>query len=99
MNKHTLHCENLAFAGTRGISQNNKGSKFHPAFLNKSTGCVELARLANGQPATMHLIGWLPCDWGLTFNEDGSIESLKAEVVAGFELNGVFYTRDEMAEL
>tara|TARA_R110002072_G_scaffold1780_5_gene14661 strand:- start:4819 stop:5118 length:300 start_codon:yes stop_codon:yes gene_type:complete len=99
MNKHTLHYENLAFAGTRGVSENNTRSGFRPAFLDKTTGCIELARLANGKPAAMHLICWLPRDWGSCFDEDGSIESLKAGVVAGFELDGVFYTRDEVAEL
>jgi hypothetical protein len=98
MNRNTLHCENLAFAGTRGVSQNNRELGFRPAFLDKITGRIELARMANGQPATMHLICWLPGDWGSSFNEDGSIESLKAEIVAGFEFDGLFYTRDEVAK-
>ena len=99
MNIHTLHRENLAFAGSNGVSENNAVAGFRPAFLNKVTGKVELARLANGQVAPMHLIAWLPITWGSSLKEDGSIETLKAGVVAGFELEGLFYTRAEVAEL
>jgi len=98
MNTHTLRHENDLFAGTNGISQ-NAGPKFRPAFLDRSTGVVELARFANGQPATFHLISWLPNEWALSHNADGSVESVRSTVISGFECDGVFYTRDEASEL
>jgi hypothetical protein len=98
MNTHTLRHENYRFADTNGISQ-NAGPKFRPAFLDRSTGVVELARFANGQPATFHLISWLPNEWALSHNADGSVESIKSTVISGFECDGVFYTRDEASEL
>lgn len=36
---------------------------------------------------------------GAAFNDDGSIKDLKHSIISGFESHGVFYTRDEVAEL
>lgn len=98
MNTQSLRYENHLFADTKGISR-NAAPKFRPAFLDRSTGVVELARLANGRPATFHLISWLPNEWAQSHNADGSVESIRSSVISGFECDGVFYTRDEAAEL
>jgi len=98
MDNQTLRSENLRFAGTKGISENNRCYRFKPAFLDKSTGRIEIARQENGQAATMHLISWLPTDWATSIR-DGKVNALKPEIISGFELEGAFYTRDEAAEL
>ena len=47
MNNQTLSLENIAYAGTRGISQNNCHLYFRPAFLDKNSGRIEIAKLKN----------------------------------------------------
>lgn len=93
-----LRRENLAFAGTRGVSANNWAFGFVPAFRDTDTGRVEIARLANGRPAPMHIIEGLPTDWAAA-RVDGRVCALKASIVAGFLRNGVFYTREEAAAI
>lgn len=99
MNNQTLRLENLTFAGTRAISQNNAASGFKPAFLNKRSGRVEIARFESGSPAPMHLIDWLPKEWAASLGKDGSIQSLIPGIISGFSRNGIFYTREESANL
>ncbi len=99
VDNQTLRSENLAYAGTRGISQNNRSSDFRPAFLEKSTGRIEISKLKDGQEASIHMIGWLPKEWATSFDDHGVVIKLKPDIVAGFEQGGSFYTRDEAAEL
>ena len=99
MDNRNLQLENLAFAGTAGVSRNNRASGFTPAFLDKKTGVIEIARLENGQPSPTHIISWLPSSWASKLASDGSVESLKPGVIAGFVRDGVFYTREQTAEL
>jgi hypothetical protein len=99
MDIHTLQQENQVFRGTAGISRNNADQGFRPGFLHKQTGRVELARDEHGDPATLHMIGWLPREWAATTAPDGQIRSLVSGIIAGFVLDGVFYTREEAAEL
>ena len=99
VDKETLQSENQAFSGTKGISENNRESGFKPAFIDKKTGRIEVARLANGQPAPVHIINWLPNDWAKAFNEDGTIKCLIPDNVAGFVRDSIFYTRDQVAKL
>lgn len=99
MNIQTLHFENKAFAGTRGVSQNNCESGFKRAFLDKKTGRIEIARMQNGLEASMHLIAGLPAEWAASFTKDGSVETLQTGIIAGFVLDGIFFTREEAAEL
>lgn len=99
MNNKTLRFENLAFAGTRGVSKNNAKSGFAPAFLHCESGRIVISRTKGGQPAPFHLIDWLPEEWAESTREDGSIKKLIPEIVSGFSRNGQFYTREETASL
>ena len=99
MDSHTLQYENLAFGGTKGVSENNSHEGFKPAFLNKATGRVEVARLKNRRAASMHIISWLPREWAATVDKAGLVLSLKPGIIAGFVQNGVFYTRKEAVDL
>lgn len=93
----TLHQENLAYAGTNGVSTNNRSLRFVPAFRDEDTGRVEIARFENGNPAPAHLIVGLPQEWAVAFTADGAILAIKASVTAGFVRDNVFFTRDEAA--
>lgn len=97
MNAQILQRENFRFAGTRGISENSRTLGFVPAFKQVASGRVEISRLENGRPAPMHLINWLPTEWAASRRVDGSIDSLKPGIVAGFVRDGVFYTREQTA--
>ncbi|HIG39679.1 MAG: hypothetical protein ABGY96_05915 [bacterium] len=99
MDNRTLTSENLDFVGTSGISQNNRSSGLRPAFLDLNTGRIEIARLANGQSAPVHIINWLPDEWANSYKENGTIDSLIDGVIAGFVSGNVFYTREEAANL
>ncbi len=99
MNKQTLRMENLAYAGTRGISQNNSDLNFKPAFLDKKTGRTEIAKLKGNVEAPMHIISWLPKEWATCFDDNGLVLELRPGIIAGFERGGSFYTREEVAAL
>ena len=99
VDNQTLRSENLTYEGTRGISQNNQASGFRPAFLDTSSGKIEISRLKDGQEAPIHMISWLPAEWAVRVDEDGLVIELKPDIVAGFERGGSFYTRDEAAEM
>lgn len=89
--------ENLAFAGTGGISPVSRKASFEPAFRDDATGQVELSRYANGDLAPMHLLDGLPADWIIERDQDGRACALKASIVAGFVRDGEFYTREQAA--
>lgn len=97
MSEHKLYQENLAFAGTTGISANNRDLRFIPAFRDEETGRVEIARFADGKPAPAHLIVGLPVEWAVAFTHDGAILAVKASITAGFVRGSEFYTREEAA--
>lgn len=98
MNNLTLAMENEVYVGTRGVSENSD-AEFRPAFLSELTGRIELAKQRDGAHAPCHFISRLPREWAAEFNDDGSIKNLKNSIISGFEIDGVFYTRDEAAEL
>ena len=94
-----LQAENEAFAGTGGVSQNNHQARFLPAFRDSESGRVEVARLEDGQPASVHLLVGLPEEWVTGRDENGHIVAVRDTIVAGFVRDGVFYTREEAAVL
>jgi hypothetical protein len=63
MSSQRIRRENRRFRGTSGLSENNRGSGFVPAFCDQETGRTELSRLPGGPPAPIHLLGDLPADW------------------------------------
>ena len=92
----TLRRESAPYAGTCGDSGTACRNRFQPAFRD-ADGRVELARLADGRPAPMHLIATLPAVWANLFDASGNIIQLKAGIVAGFVRDDRFYTREEAA--
>lgn len=96
MNEKTLHNENRQFQGTHGVSENCRATGFQPAFKDQDSGRIELSRQKSGEPATMHLISWLPREWAESTGQCGAVLTLKPGIVSGFVKDGVFYTRDEV---
>ena len=93
----TIHQQNLAFAGTNGVSDNNRRQRFVPAFRDEETGRVELARFANGKVAPAHLIVGLPPEWAAARGKTGCILAIKSSITAGFVRDGEFFTREQAA--
>ena len=94
-----LRVENEVYAGTGGVSQNNHGSRFLPAFRDSESGRVEIARMESGEPAAMHILAGLPPEWVKGRDGKGHIIAIQDSVEAGFVRDGVFYTRDQAAVL
>ena len=94
----TLERENLAFLGTAGVSHENCGNGFIPAFLDKESGQVEISRFLNGQPAPMHMIEGLPESWIVERDAVSKATAIKQSVIAGFVREGCFYTRSQAAD-
>ncbi|MEZ5559963.1 MAG: hypothetical protein R3E86_15630 [Pseudomonadales bacterium] len=97
MTSERLRAENLAFAGTCGVSEHARQARFMPAFQDTETGRVEICCFASGTPAPMHLICCLPDEWAIAWNDQGEVAALKPSVVAGFVRDDRFYTREEAA--
>jgi hypothetical protein len=93
-----LKCENHVYVGTGGISQENHGKGFFPAFYDQETGEIQLSRFENGALAPVHLIEGLPDAWVVERGMDGMIQAIKQSVIAGFVRGGLFYTRQQAAQ-
>lgn len=91
--------ENLAFAGTGGVSPVSRSRRFEPAFRDDATGRVEMARYANGVTAPMHLMDGLPREWIRERDANGHPSALRPGIVAGFVRDGAFFTREQAASV
>jgi hypothetical protein len=96
---HTLHSENQCFAGTAGISRNNRSQGLRPAFFDTESGQMAISCFADGRPAPVHLLEGLPADWVTARRADGGVLTVKGSVVTGFIRDGHFYTRAQAAGL
>lgn len=87
--------ENVQFAATGGVSENNRGSGFIPAFKDMATGRTYRSRFANGAPAPIHVLDGLPAE--LVIGRDGDTVALRSALISGFLRDGRFLTREEAA--
>ena len=99
MDSRSVSWQSQVYTGNRGVRDDASMSGFRPAFLDKATGRVAIARLRDGKPAAAHLIAWLPRDWAAEMQADGSIVRLRDGIIAGFVRDGVFLTREQALEL
>ena len=99
MDQQALRRENKAYRGTMGVSQENYGRGFMPAFRDLTTGRVEFARFKNGMPAPVHLIEGLPTDWAVSMTSDGTVVEIKPGIISGFVRDSRFYTREEVIQV
>jgi hypothetical protein len=98
MTPEQLRLENLAYVGTGGISQENRHRGFLPAFFDSETGRSVLSKFADGRVAPVHLLDGLPAEWIVARDRSGRVRSVKSSVIAGFVLDGWFYTREQAAK-
>ncbi len=97
VNAKSLRRENRDFAGTTGVSINNKTLGFVPAFYDKNTGRAEISRFSDGSPAPIHLMEGLPEEWAVAHDADGKITSVIPTIISGFVRGADFYTREQAA--
>ena len=86
------------FRGTGGTSEEAKAQGFLPAFLDLDSGIVYLSRLLDGRLAAVHVLDGLPDELVLSRCENGRVLSVKQSLIAGFSLDGRFFSREEAAE-
>ena len=99
LTKGLLALETTNYRGTGGVSENNRGLAFQPAFVDRETGTVHLSRFPDGRLAPCHLLDGLPAEVVLARNEQGRVMRVKASVVSGFVHEARFYTRQEAAAM
>ena len=97
LDSRRLRAQNRVFAGTGGVSANNRGAGFVPGFMNTHTGIAVASRFANGQPAPVHVLEGLPAEWITERDAKGLAKKACQGVIAGFLHLGRFYSRDEAA--
>ncbi len=97
MSPAVLGKENSVHANTAGVSRNNRGLGFRPAFLDFSTMTVHLSRFFDGRPAPFHVLDGLPDEVVIVRNWDGRVMVAKGTLISGFERDGYFYTRTAAA--
>ena len=96
--KASLEKENLVFCGTPGVSRENSGSGFKPAFCDSETGRVEISRFQNGQPAPVHVLEGLPECWIVEWDANSRATAIMHTVISGFVRGNCFYTRAQAAD-
>jgi len=99
LTKALLAIETTQYRGTGGVSENNRGLGFQPAFVDRETGTVHLSRFPDGRPAPCHLLDGLPAEIVLVRDRRGRVTRVKASVVSGFVHGERFYTRDQAAAM
>lgn len=92
-----LQQQTVAFRGTGGISAENKGHGFTPAFFDTTKGEIHLARFADGRLAPMHILEGLPKDLIAVRDEAGRATATVPTIIAGFAYQERFYTREQAA--
>jgi hypothetical protein len=97
MSEQRLEEENLAHAGTGGRSQENADVGFHAAFFDYASQRMYLSRFRDGRVAPIHMLDGLPEEVIVDRAPCGRVLAARASLVAGFERNGLFYTRKAAA--
>ena len=93
----SLEQENLQYADTGGVSENNRSLGFVPAFLDTDSGYVYRSRFPDGRPAPVHMLSGLPRKLMKSGNDSSQEYAVKDSVISGFLLEETFYTREAAA--
>lgn len=99
LSSKALRQENLAYIGTGARSQENRSVGFVPAFHDCVSHKTAIACFSNGKPAPVHILDGLPKDWIVRQDRSGKVTAVKSSIVSGFARAGVFYTREQAANL
>lgn len=91
--------ESLAYRGTGGVSAENSAYGFRPAFLDRDTGRIHLCFDHGGDGLTAHRFDTLPDECILARDPQGRPYAVKPALLAGFEREGYFFTREQAAQL
>jgi hypothetical protein len=97
LSRAKLAVDNVRFAGTGGVSRENRCCGFVPAFQDGETRDVCVSAFADGRPAPFHVLDGVPEAWVVARDGCGHVLRVKGCVVAGFLREGRFYTREEAA--
>ncbi|WP_123401475.1 hypothetical protein [Inmirania thermothiophila] len=90
--------ESRRYAGSCGTSERAAGAGLRPAFRDRDTGEVFLARFADGRPAPLHILDGLPARYVTRRDARGCVLAVTAAIEAGFvDALGFFLTRAEAA--
>lgn len=95
LSSQLLKKQNALFGGTEGVSQNNRGAGFAPAYRDEASGVAVISSFSDGRPAPVHVLDGLPDGWVLERDVGGHVTKARPGVVAGFLREGRFYTREE----
>lgn len=99
LSQRLLRLQNSTYAGTGGVSCNNRSAGFVPGYLDTETGVAVVSRFADGRPAPIHVLDGLPEGWVRCRNASGQVAMARSGVIAGFIRGGCFYTREEAARM
>jgi hypothetical protein len=97
LSKRYLEMEQAAHRGSGGVSSDNRHLGFVPAFMETRTGKVYPCTFADGRPAAFHVLDGLPDDLVVARDRYGRPSHVLGTVIAGFSLDGRFYTREQAA--
>ncbi len=97
LSKRYLELEQAANRGTGGVSSENRHLGFVPAFMDSRTGNVYLCTFADGRPSAFHVLDGLPDELVVARDRYGRPSQVVGTVIAGFSLDGRFYTREQAA--
>jgi hypothetical protein len=98
LTEQQLQRENQIYRGTGGRSQENRGYRFRPAFLDIETGEIYESCFKDGHPAPCHVLDGLPHDVVIAWTSAGRVAAVKSSVISGFVRGGCFYTREQAAQ-
>lgn len=97
MTKDRLIIENAHYNKTLGVSNNCATLGYLPAFKDTMTGEIHLSMFADGRLAPIHVLDGLPREWIVTRDSRQRALKVKDTIVAGFVRNGIFFTRNQLA--
>ena len=97
LSKRYLELEQAANRGTGGVSSENRHLGFVPAFMDTCGGKLYACTFADGRPAPFHVLDGLPDELVVARDRYGRPSQVVGSVVAGFALDGRFYTREQAA--
>lgn len=99
LSNQTLKQQNHMFEKTGGISSGNSCEGFIPAFKDNTSGAIFLSRFADGKIAPLHVLDGLPEELVAERGTNKEVLAVKGCVISGFMRSGLFYTREQAAEI
>ncbi len=99
LSRQILRHENQAYTGTAGVSENNCEMGFKPGYCDTQSAEIVISRFADGRPCPVHTLDGLPISWVAVRDSSGRVLTTRKGIIAGFLLDGCFYTRAQAVEM